>query len=890
VVHSLGGEEVPVSDFVTWFEATTGRRPYDWQRAFGQEERCGHRLVRIPTGFGKTLGVLGAWLHRRVVVGDDRWPRRLVWTLPMRVLVEQTAEVVRGVLAKLGLLWEPSSDDPGHRGRVGLHTLMGGSEAADWHLYPEHPAVLVGTQDMLLSRALNRGYGAARARWPTDFGLLSQDVLWVLDEVQLMDVGLATASQLAAFRLDDERGGRPAFTWSMSATLQKDWVTQSPDTTRWAATLGDVSLGHADRADTLWSQTRKPLRREGEMAPRDLAKMIVDRHAALPSPAPLTLMVANTVERARQLYIEVRKAVAGVAGPPRVHLVHSRFRGVERDAWRRDFLGTEPELPARSRIVVATQVIEAGVDLSADLLFTEVCPWPSLVQRLGRLARRGGTGEAVVLELDTSRASAPYDAADLDAAWAALESLSDGAPRALEAFEEENPSLIPSLYPYQPSQLLLREELDELFDTTPDLTGADLDVSRYIRSGDERDLTVFWIEGEPDAALRPVREGLCAVPFLAARDWLCGKRQGQSEPRRLREGVDAWVWDYLDGSWRRPERGDLWPGQRVLVDVASGGYDPELGWDPASKKRFPLVAPARAGAQELADSAQDQEDLSATSASWQTIGFHGGAVAREVADIARGMVPDATLSLLHLAARWHDVGKAHPAFQGAIVEPRPARRDLAKAPRSAWRKGRNMYRLSETDSRPGFRHELASALGLFGVLVRHAAPNHPSRLGALASLVDLPRATEIRPCGPLEAEILELAPHDFDLVAYLVCCHHGKVRTRLHAAPSDQAAAARGGDMPIRGVRHGDALPPTPIADAAGALHELPATELLLEPAVLGLSPVTGRSWAERVDGLIERHGPFALAWLEAILRAADVRASRDERLVDPALTREALP
>ena len=41
---------------------------------------------------------------------------------------------------------------------------------------------------------------------------------------------------------------------------------------------------------------------------------------------------------------------------------------------------------------------------------------------------------------------------------------------------------------------LLRREFDELFDTTPDLTGADLDISRFIRSGDERDLQVFWLD------------------------------------------------------------------------------------------------------------------------------------------------------------------------------------------------------------------------------------------------------------------------------------------------------------------------------------------------------------------------------------------------------------
>jgi CRISPR-associated endonuclease/helicase Cas3 len=877
-----------MSDFASWFQKTTGRAPYPWQVELARGTACDDRLVRIPTGFGKTLGVLAAWLYQRIVRRDDRWPRRLIWTLPMRVLVEQTEAEVRTALRALGVLWDDASP---HAGRVGVHVLMGGSDAGAWHLWPEECAVLIGTQDMMLSRAMNRGYGAARARWPTDFGLLSHDVLWVLDEVQLMDVGLATAAQLAAFRLGDaSRGFRPAFTWAMSATLQRDWVKKSPDTEAWEKGLTDVALSAEDRKADLWATTRKPLHRQEPISPKELAAQVARRHAALPGEAPLTLVVLNTVDRARELYVELRKV--GAAGGPDVHLLHSRFRGIERAAWRADLLGSDA--PKRSRLVVATQVVEAGVDLSADVLFTELCPWPSLVQRLGRLARRGGSGDAFVLGLDTVKAAAPYDKDDLDAAWDALALLEDASSRELEAFEKAHPELVAGLYPYDPAQLLLREELDELFDTTPDLTGADLDVSRYIRSGDERDVSVFWVPTPPvekgrmqvpDPKMRPVREGLCTVPFLRARDWLCGKKSGEIEPKRLKEGVNAWVWDYLDGQWRRAERKDLWPGQTVLVDVAVGGYDPLLGWDPTARKPFPLVGAEEASLQEQADSGQDQEELS--EADWQTVGFHGGAVAAELERIAGGLVPPELLALLRLAARWHDLGKTHPAFQGAIVGTRrPSRQDLAKAPKGAWRHGKTMYRMG-AEIRPGFRHELASALALFAVLQRHAPAAHGSRLGALSELLDGEPAQSLDPPGPLEAEVLALTPDDFDLTAFLVCSHHGKLRVRLHGAPADQTAKLSGGRMPLRGVCAGDELPSTALEASDGTTQILPASSLSLEPASLGLSAATGRSWAERVDGVTRRYGPFALAWLEALLRAADVRASIDRTLADPALRAE---
>ena len=218
--------------FAAFFETLTGgRRPHDWQAELAAPIECGSRLVRIPTGFGKTFGVLAAWLWRHVRHRDVRWPRRLVWCLPMRVLVEQTESEVRAALARLDILWDKRRV---HEGRVGVHLLMGGAGAGEWHLHPEADAVLVGTQDMLLSRAMNRGYACGRARWPMEFGLLNHDALWVMDEVQLMDVGLATSGQLQVFRDTDykaERMMRPCSTWWMSATLQGSWLEQSPNTT-----------------------------------------------------------------------------------------------------------------------------------------------------------------------------------------------------------------------------------------------------------------------------------------------------------------------------------------------------------------------------------------------------------------------------------------------------------------------------------------------------------------------------------------------------------------------------------------------------------------------------------------------------------------------------------
>lgn len=54
---------------------------------------CKSRLIDVPTGLGKTAAVVLAWLWNRSQ-GGSQWPRRLVYCLPMRTLVEQTRDEV----------------------------------------------------------------------------------------------------------------------------------------------------------------------------------------------------------------------------------------------------------------------------------------------------------------------------------------------------------------------------------------------------------------------------------------------------------------------------------------------------------------------------------------------------------------------------------------------------------------------------------------------------------------------------------------------------------------------------------------------------------------------------------------------------------------------------
>ena len=849
----------------------------------------------MPTGLGKTAGTALAWLYHCVVRKDQQWPRRLVFILPMRVLVEQVERTLEDWISRSGTTEN-----------VELHVLMGGVRPKSWVLYPEKPAVLVGTQDMILSRALNRGFAAARGRWPMDFALLHHDALWVLDEVQLMDVGLMTSVQLAAFRDGDAaKQLRPVRCWWMSATLQPGWL-KGADSTELVSSLEKrmMTIPEHHRQGGLWTVRKLVERRADIGSASQIAALAAERH----TPKTLTLVIVNRVERAVETFAELEKRYSQGTGKkrtlrpdaPDLCLIHSRFRGAERKAWPDEFLHRNTDgdnaMPEAGRILVSTQVIEAGVDISARVLITELAPWSSLVQRAGRAGRdRRDDGAQVIVVGPVPEKlgdALPYEIKALaaaDHAWSLLAvSPGDASLAGLTGFEEslerDEPSRLAGLYPYDPEQVLQRSDLDDLFDTTPDLTGADIDVSGFIRTGEERDIRVVWRElgqARESPAQQLSRDEIGTVH----RSELCPVPIGQARSKWLRGLSGAYVWDYLDGRWNRLDQASLRrlaPGAVVLVAAHHGGYDPVRGWD--GKSTTP-VAEARSDetisseVKRFVDMVAAQDDDSTSLAGFKTIATHGRETADVVAAICQELGLDAEYDqLLALAGRCHDAGKAHRVFQQAIVEEKrnagpdlAKRRDLAKAPPDAWRQ-------PPYPDRPGFRHELVSTLALFELL-RRVDAEHGALLGSHRDLLDAAEIAavpvsddqRVAASNPLAGEIVQLTPLRFNLLAYLVCAHHGKVRCSWTGTPRDQES----GKGAIHGVCGGDSLARLQLCDRDGEVRKVPELELHLDGAGLGLGGRYGASWTERVGELRAELGIFALAYLETLLRAADHRASQ---------------
>src|SRR5215472_6973948 len=754
-------------------------------------------VVEAPTGTGKT-GIILAWLWRLLCADPGSTPRRLVYALPQRSLVDQVAGEAARWLANLGLA-----------DRVALHVVMGGAgeSQGQWRLDMHKPAIVVGTVDSLVSKALNRGYGIGRASYPIDFALVTNGAHWVIDEIQLCPESTATLRQLAAFA-KTFRTAEPFGLTCMSATVPEGLLETADNPVR-----GDV-VGIL------------PEERTGELAVRLGAERTIRRLDAEPGdykaiaaaargrhrPGTLTLVVLNTVEAARAVY----QALHG--GPAECTLLHSRFRALERAELMATVTG-HPE----DRIVVATQVVEAGIDLSAAVLITEVAPWPSLVQRAGRCNRAGLVKEAELWWVRPARPQ-PYEQADIDASRAELSGLADCTVTGEDLLSRDVAVTENQI------AVLRRSDFTTLFDTAPDPSGADVDIAPYIRDAEDLDAQLVWatwaadaVAGAPPAETRaPGAEFRCRVPL--------------SQVNAVAREIPVWRLDHLLGRWTRVNaQAGARPGEVLLVSAADGGYDPVTGFDPAARGQVPgspsidLAADPATGTEDPYQS----DPSSVTRRDWVRLDQHSEDTREHAAALLSVIGPaleDGAARSAVTAAYLHDVGKAHTIWQDALCSLAPEERRDEIATGRPWAKSGTDEPL-RFEGGVAFRHELASLL-----------------------ILD----------GPLN-NLLGDAP-DTDLARYLVLAHHGKLRVQVRDL-GDLAVLAAGeaSDQKLLGLEEGTT------ADIPALLGQ-PATQLTvdLEQFRMGAE----RSWTRTALGLRDRYGPFVLAYLETIVRVADWRAS----------------
>lgn len=359
--------------------------PYEYQKQVEHLFLQGEDLIiQAPTGSGKTIAALKPGL-----IGLDKglqrqaahYPQRIVYGIPMRVLANGFKDTFTNTALEMG--WEQQ-----------WYPRIQTGEHPDDPLFEGQ--LIFATVDQVLASFLNIPYGLPGKLDNINAGAMIGSYL-IFDEFHLYprDQMMLTVLAMLTMLKDVSRF------MLMSATFSPVFLKKIADQ------LGAKALYDepGTLSDDSWFKDVKSLNKTRVFVAHDDAHL--DVKAVRTHRRNRTLVICNTVDRAQALYRDLVTEYQNT--DVEVRLLHSRFYRHDRTAiedWVRErFDAPNAEYDGPPTILVATQVIEVGLDITSDVLLTECAPAASLIQRAGRCARKSGeSGEVHVYQ--------PFDAED----------------------------------------------------------------------------------------------------------------------------------------------------------------------------------------------------------------------------------------------------------------------------------------------------------------------------------------------------------------------------------------------------------------------------------------------------------------------------------------------
>ena len=382
--------------------------PYPFQRRVAELLLSGRNVIlQAPTGAGKTRAALLPFLE--AIEQERDFPRKCLYGVPMRVLANQFVDEYAPKIRRAG------RDD---RIRVAIQT---GEHPDDREL---SATLTFATIDQVLSSFLLSPYSLPRRLGNLNAGAVVASYL-VFDEFHLFDPLSTLPTTLEMLRM---LNGIAPFLL-MTATFSSAMLAGLADVLDAVIVPGDDGARREMQALASQQKTRRyhvaggPLCADAVLAPHKNR----------------TLVVCNVVSRAQALFEALRDHPD--RGAARVLLLHSRFLREDRqrieDKIRVLF---SQGADSGSWIVVATQAIEVGLDITCETLHTELAPANAILQRAGRCARyEGEEGDVFVY---SASLNANGETVDLTDKVMPYKGQKEEIALTLDSFRERNGSVL----------------------------------------------------------------------------------------------------------------------------------------------------------------------------------------------------------------------------------------------------------------------------------------------------------------------------------------------------------------------------------------------------------------------------------------------------------------
>lgn len=879
-----------------WLHAALGLEhgayPFPWQSRLLAAMLSGQfpTALDLPTGLGKT-SVMAIWLVARALGAPV--PRRLIYVVDRRAVVDQATQVAEQLRA-----WVQSEGEV--RRALGLEdaalpisTLRG--QHADnraWLADPSLPAIVLGTVDMVGSRLLFSGYGVSTKMRPYHAGLLGADSWVVLDEAHLVPPFERLVGQIAT-RLDADRHRLGPLTDAGASVVPPLRMLSLSATGRQPVAGHTFTLDDDDTAHPVVRQrlnASKRLMLFEAIAPKALPETLASHAWDLAGRGnrPVRVIVfANSRDQAQQ----VRQALEMLSGrSDRTELFVGGRRVFEREqaAARLQSLGflagtvITPDAPS---FVVATSAGEVGIDLDTDHAVCDLVAWERMVQRLGRVNRRG-KGDATV-------ALVPQVLED-EAAQARQQAVLDllaALPRHADGSHDGSPAALATLK-RQPETRVLIEQASTPACLHPPLTRALVD-SWAMTSLDEhtgRPEVAPWLRGWPGEAELP-------QTTVAWRRWLPVTEEGDGRLFSARE-LELF-WDAAGPHLAEELQTESW---RVLDWLLSRAKAIATAKPPVNDPDQAAAEAARLGPDTV------------MAVVWHDGGSPPGIV--RAADLLKRPKPalERQLAGATLLVDMRIGGLAAGLLEAGSDEPAPDVSELGSA--SAPGPVPFTVRRHDGDAPPGtetgWRLEASIPLqqtdeGVTAWLVVRSridaqAGSEEGRSGAARAQLLAEHQAWAETAARRLAQALRLPPDHAEMLAVAARLHDEGKRSRrwqtaFHAPLGDRLPYAKTVGRPdlalLDGYRHEFGSLPHAEADVrvqqlqpdlrALCLHLIAAHHGAARPVIHtrgaeeppSQAAQRARAVALRYAALSKVWGPWGLAWWEALLRAADQQASR---------------
>lgn len=406
--------KTPYPEQVTCFEEI-------WQEvSFG---RAPVTVLRLPTGYGKTESLVGPYFGQLLA---DEWclAPRIIYSLPTQALCNQ---IYCRMMRYVENIYKVC-------GKKLVVEVQHGGKAEDPYFVGD---IVVTTFDQLL-------YGYARAmrhihdRIDIPAGSISLSYV-VLDEAHMYSPYTHALVRALLEILNKSNIPVSIATATMPSKLLNE-MTRGLNNVK----IVNYAKGHIVKRSVQAHIINSTLLINNKLNEK-IKSFIKD--------AENILIVCNSVKKAISIWLQLFDL-----GYKPV-LVHSRFTPPDRNAHENEVTSILGKTGSRKGIIVTTQVCEAGLDISADMLITECAPADSLVQRSGRCARwENQKGEIYIFKHDSYP---PYEEKIIDITFDYLQS----NPNIDFANWDQIINFV-DILPYSVNAILARESLNELYEAT----------------------------------------------------------------------------------------------------------------------------------------------------------------------------------------------------------------------------------------------------------------------------------------------------------------------------------------------------------------------------------------------------------------------------------------